>query len=194
MSDYTNFGEGELLLLIKERDHAAFNEVYQRTWKKLYTSAYQRLRDKEACKDIVHDVLADFWNKKDSTSIENLEAYLSTAVRYKIYNWLAKGHNSAHFVEPFESMSTTSETAESWVEAKELQRLIALWVETLPKKRRKIFELKYLEHLSTKDISERLGISQKTVQNQLLNANSELQTYLRHYLSIAVILSAYYQN
>lgn len=189
MPSYPDYSETELLLLLRQKDHAAFNEIYNRTWEDLYKTAHRRLQDAEVCKDIVHDVFADLWNKGDQKNINNLLPYLHTAVRYKIYTWLAKGNSTPHFVEPFEAMATAHHTADSWFNAHELERLITLWLDTLPAKRRLIFELHYHDELSTKDISEQLNISQKTVQNQLLNSIHGLKGYLTHYLTLAVILS-----
>lgn len=190
MPDYAGLTEKELLCMLKEKDHAAFNEIYNRSWKSLFNTAYKRLRDRLACEDIVHDVFADLWNKAAHAEIVNLQAYLGTAVRYKVYSLLSRGYHSAHFVEVFDHMLATEVNGETWVESKELQALLSLWIETLPKKRKEIFLLRYLEQLSSRDISERLGISQKTVQNQLLNAGYELQHHLRNYLPL-IILAGY---
>jgi len=187
MPDYSKLGERDLILLLKEQDHSAFNEIYERSWSVLFKTAYLRLKDKEVCKDIIHDVFADLWNRSDNLDIQNLQAYLQTAVRYKIYSWLAKGSNTAHFVEPFESMAVDGHSADTWFEAKELEHLIELWIATLPRKRGQIFQLRYMENLSTKDISEKLNISQKTVQNQLLTANNELQAHLSNYMVVVLI-------
>lgn len=189
MPDYSHLSDKELLLFLKQHDHAAFTEIYERCWHSLYKSAYQRLRDTAVCKDIIHDVFADLWLKHDSKNIEKLLPYLQQAVRYKIYTWIANGNNTAHFVEPFESMATSAFNADSWFEAKELEKLVNLWVKTLPKKRRQIFELKHVYNLSTRQISEQLCISQKTVQNQLTNAMHELQTQLTQYFILLVIFS-----
>jgi RNA polymerase sigma factor (sigma-70 family) len=188
MCNYSKFTEAELLIFLKERDQHAFNELYNRTWQSSFNVAYQRIKDKETCKDILHDVYADMWNKCETRDIDNLMPYLHTAIRYKIYTWLSKGNNTAHFIEPFESMATSPLNADSWFELKELENLIRLWVATLPKKRRAIFQLKYNHNLTTQAIGKQLNISQKTVQNQLLTAFDGLRGYIAHYLIILITL------
>lgn len=187
MPHYPKLSEQELLLLLKERDHHAFTELYDRTWESLFKIAYQRLKDKEVCRDIVHDVFMDLWNKADSRQIDNLLPYLHTAVRYKIYTWFAKGNRTPHFVEPFEDMAVSNLRADSWYELHELEKLVDLWMNTLPEKRRKIFQLKFLDNRSTREISQELEISQKTVQNQLITAFDELQAHISHYLPLFLI-------
>ena len=58
---------------------------------------------------------------------------------------------------------------------KELKMVAKLWLNALPPKKRAIFILHFQENLSTKEIALKLGISQKTVQNQLGTASNELR-------------------
>lgn len=48
----------------------------------------------------------------------------------------------------------------------------------MPLKRREVFELRYEEGLSTHDIAEKLNITQKTVQNQLIKAVDSIKEAL----------------
>lgn len=172
----------QLFLQVKQHDRAAFDELYKRHWLGLFNNAYKRLRDKEACSDIVQDIFADLWNKRDIREIENLSAYLNTAVKNKVYSLLAQGKTGHYFVQPFENMVSAA-TADSHFNQKEINHLLYLWMQTLPEKRREIFRLKYYEGASTRQISEHLNISQKTVQNQLLLAFQDLRLHISHYLA-----------
>ncbi|MGH2624180.1 MAG: sigma-70 family RNA polymerase sigma factor, partial [Sphingobacterium sp.] len=53
---------------------------------------------------------------------------------------------------------------------KQLALLIESEIQSLPKKMKEIFILSRKEHLSHKEISEKLNISEKTVKNQVNNA------------------------
>jgi len=188
MPELTNRMDAELLLLLKEDDRSAFEEIYHRHWLSLYNVAYKRLHDREASKDVIHDIFATLWDKRHVYTINDLLPYLHAAVRNKIYTLLSQGHATAHFVEPFESMAVSPLTADSFFEEGELRRLVELWMDTLPAKRREIFRLSFVEDLSTKEISQQLNISQKTVQNQLLNAINGLRSNMSKLMTIALLL------
>lgn len=182
----------ELFLLIQQSDRAAFEELYNRYWLLLFNKAYKRLHDKEACRDIVQDIFCDLWNKRTTRQIENVSAYLSAAVKNKVYTLLADGKAGKHFVEPFENLVSTS-SADSNFNQKEFSHLLYLWMQSLPEKRREIFRLKYYEGASTRVISEQLNISQKTVQNQLLLAFQDLRVHISHYVAstgVIILLNA----
>lgn len=178
----------QLFLLVKQNDRSAFDELYNRHWLTLFNKAYKRLRDKEACSDILQDIFADLWNKRDIRYIENLSAYLNTSVKNKIYTLLSQGRAGSYFVQPFENM-VTDVAADSNFNQKEINHLLHLWMQTLPEKRREIFRLKYYEGASTRQISEHLNISQKTVQNQLLLAFQDLRLHISHYLATAATIT-----
>jgi len=188
MSLIHSLNDHELLALLKTGDRTAFEELYERHWLSLYNIAFKRLKDRDGSKDIVHDVFADLWDKRFTYNIKDLLPYLHTAVRNAVYTLLSKGRSTAYFVEPFENMAVSTLTADGFFDEKQLRKLILMWMETLPAKRREIFRLRFLEERSTREISEQLNISQKTVQNQLLTAVNELRFNLSKVLCLTFAL------
>lgn len=184
----TELSDEQLFLLVKQHDHTAFDQLYNRHWLSLFNKAYKRLGDKDACSDILQDIFTDLWIKRAVRNIDNFTAYMSVAVRNKIYTLLSQGKASGYFGKSFEDIPTI-DTADSKFNQKEISRLIQLWMENLPGKRREIFRLRFYEGASTRQISESLNISQKTVQNQLLLAFKDLRLHLTDYLTIFAILS-----
>lgn len=169
------YGDKELLRLVSQDNMAAFEEVYHRYWQSLFNAANKRLKNTEQCKDILQDIFADLWLRRGKVEIENLGAYLNTAIRYQVYKRVAAGKASSAFFEPFEIIATSPFEAEKNMAEKELAKLARSWLDSLPEKRREIFLLHFVEKLSTQEIAEKLNISQKTVQNQLGSAVKDLR-------------------
>mgnify|MGYP006183163277 FL=1 len=169
----------ELLLRIKEDDQRAFDELYSRTWKQLYIKTFSKLKIEDLSKDIVQEVFVDFWNKRHARDIQNVQAYLMQAVKFKVLDEFRKSRYEFVELDNFIEQIRDSNDADSQLISKEFFTALKAWTETLPAKRREIFKLKYEEGLSNKEIAERLGVSVKTVQNQLLNSSSELKVLLR---------------
>jgi RNA polymerase sigma-70 factor (ECF subfamily) len=67
---------------------------------------------------------------------------------------------------------------------KEFFRSYEALLQSLPTKRQAIFRLHFHEDLPTKDIAAKLGLSRKTVQNQLGKAIEKLRISLSHLLSM----------
>ena len=77
---------------------------------------------------------------------------------------------------------------EKKLEAKSLKDYIEKLINQLPSARREIFYLSRREHLSQKEIAERLSVSEKTVETQLYRALRFLKEQLKSDLLIAWIL------
>ncbi|WP_423146366.1 RNA polymerase sigma factor [Rubrolithibacter danxiaensis] len=169
-------------------DKQAFNLLYEKYWERTYSDAYKRLKDYDAAKDIVQEVFTHIWLKKDSTHIENLPAYLNIAVRNKVFKVLDKQKLKHPFFEILENMPSTYLQADADVLWKEFFKSYEALLNSLPEKRQVIFRLRFQENLSTKDIALQLGLSRKTVQNQLGKAIEQLRISLFHLLTLLIAL------
>lgn len=182
MSDFGTYQDSELVHLLLQDDKDAFDELYRRYLPILFNAAFKRLKSKDLSKDITQEVFIDLWIRRGKVQIENLQAYLLTAVRFQVLKLISREKHNSSFIEPFENMAVSSLNADGEILDKELFDLFESWLNTLPVKRKAIFVLHYIEKLSTKDIAERLDISQKTVQNQLGNAVQGLRSSLNQYV------------
>ncbi|HYH55979.1 MAG TPA: sigma factor, partial [Anseongella sp.] len=91
MQDYEKLSDDALIGLLKREDVAAFAEIYNRYWSRLYSAAYKRLPSREACQEIIQDLFTSFWIGRRTLQLRSsLEAYLVTAVRYKVFNHIEK--------------------------------------------------------------------------------------------------------
>lgn len=170
----------ELLRLLQQNNEEGFAKIYRALWPSLFDTAYKRLKDKEKCQDIVQNVFADLWHRKDKVVITNLSAYLHTAVRFQVYKHALKLSPHSDFFGVLDQALESCFRADDTLITKELSTLVQLWIEALPSKRRKIFLMRYTEELSTQEIANRLNISQKTVQNQLNTATLDIKSRLTH--------------
>jgi RNA polymerase sigma-70 factor (family 1) len=173
-----HISDAELLQMLAQDDRKAFEEIYNRYWSALLDSVYRRTRDIDQCKDIVQDVFVDLWKRRGTVEIENLKAYLYAAVRFQVLKLFASQKETPLFVELFETISSPQYNSDNTIYEKELDNLYNSWLQSLPEKRKKIFLMHYRDELSTREISKRLNISQKTVQNQLGIAANEMQNKL----------------
>lgn len=189
MTDYKGFSDQELLHLAQQEDVGAFTAIYRKHWQTLYNSAYKRNRDKAQCEDIVQNVFIDFWSRKNELRIDNLAAYLHTAVRFQLFKQTTRQPLQAIFLDNFDEILSSPLRADDGLIEREILPLITLWIAALPKKRRKIFIMYYTDELSTGEIAESLGISQKTVQNQLNTASQNIRAHLSHLMSVSLLAS-----
>ncbi|WP_316793007.1 RNA polymerase sigma-70 factor [Pedobacter frigoris] len=177
MADYSAYTDQELTALLKQRDHMAFTEVYDRYWKVLYALAYNRVRDTQSAEDIVHDVLVSLWNNSATAVVDNLSAYLATATKYMIFHLMKREKKFSHEEHAMEhaELMMDQEDIEDRLHYKRLLEMLNEEVEKLPEKCRLVFKYSRNEHMSNKEIAEKMDISTSTVENQMNKALSTLR-------------------
>lgn len=179
MSAEAVYTDKALLERLGKGDSNAYEIIYRRYIYSLYETAFRRLNDRQRSEDIVQDVFFRVWNKRaEMAKVDNLSAYLHTAVRYEVLKLVTRRKGMLHFFEPFEFMMMESDGPESRLMAKELLDLVYKYADTLPEKRKQVFLLHITNRLSTREIAETIGISQKTVQNQLATALNGLRSHV----------------
>ena len=67
-STYTSWNDTQLVASMTAGDKAAFDEIYERYWKKLYNESFKRLRSMEQVEELVQSVFVDLWTKKEKIS------------------------------------------------------------------------------------------------------------------------------
>lgn len=184
MRPLNSFRDDELVILLVEGNEAAFSEIYERYWLKLYNESHKRLKDEELCADIIQDVFAGLWLNRGDRKIENLSAYLFTAVRYRVFTLYKRGKNLEAFSAPVEFMVASVSDPDSIFFEKEIRECIKIWLNMQPEKRKQVFIMKFGQDLSTREISEILHVSQKTVQNQFTTSLKLLRLHLGKIMSM----------
>lgn len=177
-----------LLEQLRAGNRRAFEVIYRKYWPALYLSAYNILRDRDACKDILQEVFVKLWTRRSEVHIHALESYLHTAVRFKVLT-AVKNSGRKVIIEEGELERLAGTTAlNDTLSQQDIHRLLDREIAGLPRRCREVFVLSRKEHLSNKEIARRLGITPKTVENQITLALQRIRTTLGDFLFWAAVL------
>ncbi len=182
-----DLSDDKLLELLELNNIAAFEEIYNRYWLKLYGSAYSRLKEREAAQEIVQDFFISFWINRAQLKIHSsLQGYLFTAIKYSILNYKRAETVRTSYCELLLLANKTNfyNSTEEYLTWKELKENIDAGVNQLPPKCRSVFELSRNQYKTNKEIAKLLDISEKTVENHLTRA----LRYLRVNIDTAILL------
>lgn len=172
-------GEDSLLLRqLYEGNSKAFDAIYEKYWHQVYSTAFKRLKNADQARDVTQDVFLKLWLNRSRVRIKNLQAYLFTAVRNNVYKWMEKEQKFTPIPELLLHLKTAPDRADAGLLEKEFMKAYEALIDMLTPSQQEIFRLRYHQGLSTAEIAGQLGISRKTVQNQLGKALARLQTSL----------------
>lgn len=182
-------GDQDLWQAVQQGKEQAYRQLFDRYWEMVYVMAFRYLKDGDASRDIVHNIFLTLWQRREFLEIRTFEAYLKSACRYHVYKHLKTRHHSAlTFVEEddlkYLSKDTIINHAEYDERYNEMLTLKDYLLKTLPKRCQEIFSLSREEQLSNQEISDKLNISKRTVENQLTHALKHLRLGLKKFLCL----------
>lgn len=172
----------------------AFGILYNKYNGLLYLHAYNRLRDREAAKDMIQDLFTALWAKRDTLTInEGVSSYLYKSIRNRVIDYVAKQNISSKYIKSFGAyLESPQGTTDHLVREKQLTSLIEQEIARLPPQLKLVFELSRKENLSHKEIAEQLNLSDQTVRSYIKDALRILRVrlgivayiamYIRHLL------------
>ena len=116
----------------------------------------------------MHQVFINLWEKRATLDLStSLKSYLFTSVHNRSLNVIRdrKKFSSAEVPDVAGEWDVSAQ-----IESMELEAKIREAIDFLPEKCREVFELNRFEGLKYSEIAARLGISVKTVENQMSKA------------------------
>ncbi|MEJ7780177.1 MAG: RNA polymerase sigma-70 factor [Daejeonella sp.] len=170
--NYDILSDLQLVSLLKEGDRAAFAEIYDRYIFVMISHAYKKCRDREAAKDVVQEVFAMLWSRRENLQVStNLSGFLYASIRNIILNQIAHQNVQAKYLDSMLTFSQQEHViTDHLVRENQLAALIEKEIAALTPKMREVFELSRKEHLTHKEIAKKLNISEQTVSKHLTNA------------------------
>lgn len=191
MIPHTDTSEQEWLAALREGDESALRRIFDRHYSRLIGVIYRIVPDEDSCQDLAQEVFVELWRKRSELDIHtSLRAYLHRAAVNRALNYLK---TSRRFV--FDEPEHLARTADSSVrdignkvEQETLEAALHAAIETLPEKCRVVFSLSRFEQLSHREIAERLGISVKTIENQITKAMKILRDALVRHADLSPVV------
>jgi RNA polymerase sigma-70 factor (family 1) len=180
--------KSKIALLFNEIQYgskAAFDELFILYYDKLLAFARQYTKQLESAEEITSELFVKIWIKRDGLSrVLNPEVYLFVSIKNACFNLIRLDKKryqifSEQLDTPFEQISSNDGMV---MEDKELIQLLDLAVAALPEQRRMIFKMIKEQGLKSNAVAQILGISIRTVENQLYKAVKTLAESISNYL------------
>lgn len=168
-----------LLQRLQQADEAAYTEIFHRYWEKLYAIAYNRLRIRTAAEDVVQEVLASLWVRKNALEIRHLSGYLATATRYAVFRQISRLLPDQPLDNPEVLRQLVEDPDMSHLDYCRLQERLGMEIARLPEKCRLVFLYSRREQYSNKEIAAAMQLSEKTVEAHLTKALKHLRVRLK---------------
>lgn len=167
--------------------HKAFHEIFTRTYPRVFAFVRGFIKNTDNAEDVTQTVFIKLWNKRAMfLQVEHFEPYLFMLTKHTVLNYISANNTS---LVADETIPETSDdfTPHDELVAKDLQLFIDMLVDSMPPQRKLIYQLSRVSGLSNDEITQKLGIQKKTVENHLNLALKELRKAIYLFLYFMLI-------
>ncbi|SHG57717.1 sigma-70 family RNA polymerase sigma factor [Pedobacter caeni] len=179
MIEYSTLSDDELTVLLKLGDRTAYTEIYHRFKFVLHNHAWNKTRNREEAQDTIQEVFTMLWAKRETLGLQiNLAGYLYTSVRNHILNQIARSGLQTKYITSIKNFQSSNLSTDYLARENQFKKIIDAEVAALPPRMREVFEMSRKEHLTHKEIAERLGTSEQTIKKQMTNTLKVLRVKL----------------
>ena len=166
----------------------AFESLYGIYSLRLFRFGIKYLKSEIEAEGLVQDVFAKVWEKRSSLKPElSFKSYIFTIAFNLIRKSFKKKSRITEYLQTQRSVEKIDLETTNQIEYQSLMDYLNTLVNQLPEKRREIFLKSRIDDLSVKETAKQLGISPKTVENQLTSAIKFLKVKWEPY-KVSIIL------
>lgn len=164
--------------------------MFRALYNPLCNFAYKHLGSRDEAEETVQSVFINLWEKRADVAIDtSVKSYLYRSVRNHCLNVLKHEKVKREYATYAKQSVATSQSESTFHETGELENRIADALLKLPEQCRIIFSMSRFEELKYGEIAAQLGLSIKTVENQMGKALRIMREELRDYLPLLILLN-----
>lgn len=158
-------------------DREVFNRLFEKLYPKVKYFITGMCHDEEEAENLTQNLFLRLWAKRDRLkSVDNISSYVFTMAYNESINFIR--HSLTLITLPIDSdvkeMGGGADPQRD-VEYKELIKKVYEKIDLMPMQQRKVFIMSREEGLTNREIAERLGISQRTVEAHISASLKELR-------------------
>jgi len=171
--------EIELFNKIKAGDKQSFKLLFNNYYSRLCSYTEKITGRDDIAEEIAQGVFIKIWENRYNINIQkNVKGYLFRSVHNHALKYIQAQKIEAKYIE-YNEIFGTGHTTE--ISDFELSEIINKSINELPEKCREVFLMSRIDQLKHKEIANKLGISEKTVEVQIRNANLKLREKLKEF-------------
>ena len=171
--NYLLLTEKELVMLLKNGDILAFEQLYHNYKVRLYHNILKLIQTDEIAEELLQDLFVKIWIGRGNLDPDkSFKAYLFKIAENLVYDFFRKAATNKKLENHLIATgSINSNELEQQIYFKESTRVFNNAIEKLPPRRKQIYILCKVEGKSYEEVSNLLGISISTINEHIVKAS-----------------------
>jgi|SRR5690554_689033 len=160
--------ERELVILLRQGDRNAFDELYYRYVPRLTAFSRTYIKNEEEAEEAVQEIFIKIWEKRKSLDeTKNFKSYLFQSIKNYFLNLIRNKKDAYQLSEIPEELHPSKENIIEDLNYKELEETALGLIASLPKVQQEVFTLSRIEGMSNLEIATKLNLSKRTVEHHI---------------------------
>ncbi len=166
-----------MITSLKRGSVSSFESLFENYSQKLYRFSFSYLKSETEAEDIVQEVFLKIWQNRNALKTgTSFQSYLFTIAFHAIQkSFNNKAKQKKFSLDLFQILSEENPALEDQLNFETLLLRLNQLIELLPSRRKEIFLKRKREGKSISVIAREMGISGKTVENQITEAMHSLR-------------------
>jgi RNA polymerase sigma-70 factor (family 1) len=182
--------EAELISNVKAGMTSAFDALFEVYSHKIYYFAFSILKSKEDAEDVVQHTFIKVWEKRESINHNfSFKSFLFTIAYNVTIDLMRERLKEKGYRDSILVKATSNYNLEDRIEYGDLLDRVNRIASKLPPRKREIYQLSRVHNLSYSEISEKLNISVKTVENGIGYSLKYIKTHLGNDPVLGILLA-----
>ena len=188
MKTKTESFDDELLVLLSQGDHAAFQALFDQWWDTVYSTAFIYSKSVEISQDIAQEAFLYVWKERDKMiGVNNFRTYMISVARNMIFRRLSRIKLEEAYKRYLEGrVNPYRHSTQEHVDSRETYERIQLAVNLLPPRQQQAYRLSREQGLSHDEIAAQMGVNKLVVKDYIVRALAFLRQYLQNSVMLLI--------
>jgi len=177
---FKNSTEAELMMSLSLGNREAFNEIYQRKWKEIYSALFHILRDQQDAAGMTMKVMVSFWSNRSRHLYPEIYPNLVKELQHELTMYYELPENHPEKALAILALTHLLLQPSQIKSDPALFDCIEIWLETQPETRRDIFRLNIYDELTAEQIALHLDVPIEEVKKEVSQIFLAFEAYLKN--------------
>ncbi len=175
----------KIVELYWQREEKAIEYTEEKYGRYLYTIAYNIVHNRPDCEECLNDTYLGTWNSIPPTRPKAFQAFISKIMRNVAVRKFRRNNADKRIpssmtvsLEEMDDCVAYNSSVDEEYAIRELTRILNKYLSELPERDATVFISRYYYSDSLEEISEMLGVSERTVSRMLLKLRQDLKQLL----------------
>lgn len=183
------FQEQYLLSKLRMGSQEAFSFLFNTFYADLVLFCGNFIKEKENCEDIVQSVFLKLWEDRENIQIDtSLQSYLLKSVQNRCLDEIRHVDIVRQYATNTNLLTLEAYNTDQYILYSDLKEHLNNALKELPYVCREAFELNRFDGLRYKEIAEKLGVSERTIEVRISKALGLLRTHLKEFFIVMISL------